>query len=294
MPTPRVVLVTRRTEYAELLDRHGTRGQVEFFLRARGQGLEAVLHRHTGREDARRAVLAAIPADWRRAEADRAELSRFVFEPADIVVALGPDGLVANVAKYLAGQPVIGVDPTPGQNAGVLVPHAADAVAGLLADVAAGRAAYLDRRMVEVRTDDGQSLRALNDVYVGQAGHQSARYELTAGPEAELQSSSGVVIGTGTGASGWSASIQRVLAPDLVLPRPAEAALAWFVREAWPSPTTGTHLVAGRLEGSTLAMRSCSEQLVAFGDGIEGDRLLIGWGQQITIGVSDTLLRTVV
>ncbi len=258
------------------------------------KGLEGVLHRHTSRDEARRAVWVAVPADWRRAEVERAELSRFVFEPADIVVALGPDGLVANVAKYLAGQPVIGVDPTPGQNAGVLVPHAADAVADVLADVAAGRAAYLDRRMVEVRTDDGQSLRALNDVYVGQAGHQSARYELTAGPEAELQSSSGVVIGTGTGASGWSASIQRVLAPDLVLPRPTEAALAWFVREAWPSPTTGTHLVAGRLEGSSLALRSRSEELVAFGDGIEGDRLLIGWGQQITIGVSDTLLRTVV
>ena len=36
MATPRVVLVTRRTEYDELIARHGTRGQADFFLRSRG------------------------------------------------------------------------------------------------------------------------------------------------------------------------------------------------------------------------------------------------------------------
>jgi hypothetical protein len=40
-------------------------------------------------------VLAATRARWRRIELDRADLDRFLFEPDDIVVALGQDGLVA-------------------------------------------------------------------------------------------------------------------------------------------------------------------------------------------------------
>ena len=35
MATPRLVIVHRRTELQELLDRHATRGQAEFFLRTR-------------------------------------------------------------------------------------------------------------------------------------------------------------------------------------------------------------------------------------------------------------------
>lgn len=42
----------------------------------------------------------------------RGDLDRFLFEPDDIVLALGQDGLVANVAKYLDGQPVIGSNPS--------------------------------------------------------------------------------------------------------------------------------------------------------------------------------------
>lgn len=37
MATPRIVIVHRRTELQELLDRHSTRGQAEFFLRTRGR-----------------------------------------------------------------------------------------------------------------------------------------------------------------------------------------------------------------------------------------------------------------
>lgn len=40
----------------------------------------------------------------------RAHFDRFVFAPEDVVIAVGQDGLVANVAKYLDGQPVLGIN----------------------------------------------------------------------------------------------------------------------------------------------------------------------------------------
>ncbi|QCR18221.1 NAD(+)/NADH kinase [Agrococcus sp. SGAir0287] len=294
MPAPRVVVVRRATERDELVAAHGTIGQAGFFLQTRGQSLEPVEQRHAATTAALDAVAAAIPADWRRASVERAELARFVFEPADVVVVVGQDGLVANVAKYLASQPVVGIDPLPGANAGVLVPHAPADAARLIRAAAAGEAAFDERTMVEVRTDDGQSLVALNEVFVGQPGHQSARYALEAGGRVERQSSSGVIVSSGTGASGWCRSIARIQAPGLALPRPTERALAWFAREPWPSPSTGADLVAGRLaEEAVLALRVESDALVAFGDGIEADRLALAWGQRVEVRVASRTLRTV-
>ena len=66
----------------------------------------------------------------------REDLSRFVFEPSDVVVAVGQDGLVANVAKYLSGQPVLGVNPDPDSYDGILVPHRAGVAKRLLLAVA--------------------------------------------------------------------------------------------------------------------------------------------------------------
>src|SRR5690606_19622356 len=94
-------------------------------------------------------------------------LDRFLFEPEDVVVALGQDGLVANVAKYLAGQPVIGVNPDPGRYDGVLVRNPPQAVADLLDAAVAGRARVERRTMAAASLDDGQHLIALNEVFIG-------------------------------------------------------------------------------------------------------------------------------
>jgi hypothetical protein len=293
MATPRVVVVHRRTEYEDLLARHGTRGQAEFFLATRQQDLGAVDARHAQTRAALDTVSAGIPADWSRAVVERDDLPRFVFRPGDVVVVVGQDGLVANLAKYIDGQPVIGIDPLPGANAGVLVPHPPTAITPLLTAVTTGTARIVHRTMVRADTDDGQSLTALNEIYVGQPTHQSARYTLELGGQVERQSSSGVIVGTGTGSTGWCLSLQQVQAPQLALPRPADQTLAWFVREPWPSPSTGATLSHGTLRGSPLTVHVESDTLVAFGDGIEDDRLTLTWGQRLSIGLAERRLATV-
>ena len=285
---PRVVLVSRPSELDELLGRHGTRAAAGFFLRQRGRDLDEVAARHEALRSALTTAGAAIPAAWRRGHVDRDDLHRFLFGPEDIVVAVGQDGLVANVAKYLDGQPVIGVDPEPGRNAGVLVRHAAEATADLLRDAAAGAAEARSLTMVSATLDDGQELTGLNEVYIGHPTHQSSRYIIaTSDGRRERHSSSGVVIGTGTGATGWCASISRQRADAPPLPEPQEAALCWFVREAWPSPATGVSLTSGRLgSGEILELTSEGERAVVFADGVETDHLTLAWGQRVTVSVS--------
>jgi NAD kinase len=293
--TPRAVLVHRRTELQELLARHGTRGQAEFFLQTRGKRIEDAEARHHAVSHAISTVSAAIPARWRRAMVERAELPRFLFEPGDVIVVAGQDGLVANLAKYLDGQLLIGINPEPDRNPGVLVPHPPEAAPALLATAAGpGAAGHVENlAMVRAATDDGQRLIALNEIYLGQPSHQTARYAITL-PDGrtERQASSGVIASTGTGATGWCRSAWLERGSRLILPAPAEPRLAWFVREAWPSPATGTTCTEGELTaGQSLSVTAESDQLVLFGDGVETDALPVNWGQAARMSVASQTLR---
>lgn len=292
---PRVVLVTRPTDFEALIARHGTRDQAKFFLETRGQKIEESEARQARFELAHKTVLDAIPVKWRRSRIDRADLSCFVFEPEDLVLALGQDGLVANVAKYLEGQLVLGVNPDPGAFEGVLVRHAPQAVADLLADAVQQRCKVEERTMVEARLDDGQHLLALNEVFVGHRSHQSARYRIRQGEKEERHSSSGLIVTTGTGSTGWAKSISRDRKGSVALPKPTDPRLAFFVREAWPSKATGTKLCEGLVDGThpLELISEMNEDGVLFGDGIEEDRLEFTWGMGVRIDLATQRLRLI-
>lgn len=205
-----MVLVHRTTEYEELVARHGTHGQAAFFLASRGRDIAELAERHHRTRHALAEVTSAIPLTWRQTRVERADLDRFLFAPEDVVVVVGQDGLVANVAKYLAGQPVVGIDSDPGRNPGVLVRHRAETTGPLLTAAQSGRGSFDELTMVEAVADDTQRLVALNEIYLGAVGHQTARYRLGLeddGGVVEAQASSGVLIGTGTGATGWIRSV---------------------------------------------------------------------------------------
>ncbi len=305
----KVVVVTRRTRLQELVSRHNTPGQAKFYVgqqlenfyaakksvssgEARARAKRAVAD-YQAEDDAYRPAVESVvrrlsEMDVRVETIDRALVPSYLFTERDVVMALGQDGLVANCAKYAAGQPIVGVNPDPARFDGTLLPFGVEEAAGAVAALLAGRARTREATLAEATLNDGQSLLAFNDLFIGARTHVSARYRIRVGGREESQSSSGVVVSTGAGSTGWLSSMfnmasglaggaGRVAPPKL---RWEDRELVFVVREPFVSRTSAAGVVAGRVqEGAALEIESLmSEGGVIFSDGVESDFLQFNSG----------------
>lgn len=293
---PRVVVVTRPSDYQLLIERHGTHGQAGFFLERRGQSLAEAQAMHERLHVALEAVRQAIPSTWRTTTVTRDDLDRFVFEPNDLLVVVGQDGLVANLARYLEDQLVVGINPALDVYPGVLVRHRSRVAAELLSAAVHGKVDVEHRTMVEASLEDGQQIVCLNEVFVGHASHQSARYRIRNDDSEERQSSSGLIVATGTGSTGWASSIHAATGSRLSLPEPVDPRLSYFVREPWASVATGCEIREGEIDRTTVfsVVSEMDDHGVIFGDGIEQDFLPFSYGREVTIRPAARTLNLVV
>lgn len=295
----RVVLVTRRTRLEELITHHHTLAQARFYIEHLGADFSDYLRENAAYAASLASVVATLQAWGRYQLIDRGFLPNFVFAGDDIVVALGQDGLVANTMKYLDGQPLVGINPEPERWDGVLLPFAAPDLRTLVPDVAHDRRAARAVTMAEARLSDGQTLRAVNDLFIGPRSHSSALYDITLGDRHEAQSSSGIIVSTGLGSTAWLKSVVTgSMAISLALdagrridyqPLPWDADhLRFAVREPFPSRTSQVSLVFGAVTPQQpLKVRSrMPDQGVIFSDGMEADFLRFTAGMEATIGVA--------
>lgn len=295
----KVVLVTRRTRLEELVARHNTLGQAKFYVEHLGADFGDYLVENEAYAVALRVAHHALQVWGRYQILERQLLPNFVFAPSDIVVALGQDGLVANTLKYLEGQPLIGLNPEPQRWDGVLLPFVASDLQAVLADVAAGKRPIKAVTMAQAKLSDGQTLRAVNDLFIGPRSHTSALYDITFAGESEFQSSSGLIVSTGLGSSAWMKSVvtgsmaiaQAKGARDISVYQPMPwdtSTLAFAVREPFPSNTSSTRLVYGEFgRDDPLRIRSrMPDSGIIFSDGMESDFLRFTAGMEATISIA--------
>jgi NAD kinase len=319
----KIVLVTRPTRLAEVVTRFNTVSQARFYIEHQGADFSDYLREDEAYRRAFRATQAALAEFGRVHPIDRKFLPNFVFAPEDTIVALGQDGLVANTLKYLHGQPVLGVNPDPARWDGRLLPFQVGDLPKVMPEVLLRKRPTRSVTMAKAALNNGLSLHAVNDLFIGPKSHSSARYLLRSGTVAEAQSSSGVIVSTGLGATGWLKSlltgaaaitqlaggVLRRQAPALLpaakprgrtpaAPRargaPDEFAwdadhLFYTVREPFPSKTTGTSLVFGQVTADMpLILDShMAENGVIFSDGLEKDFLEFNAGTRAVIGIAE-------
>lgn len=302
----KVVLVTRRTRLQELVAKYNTMEQAKFYIEHLGADFSDYIREDRIYQQAVRKASQTAEKYARLQRIDREFLPNMIFGKEDIVVAVGQDGLVANVMKYLEGQPLIGVNPDTARWDGVLLPFETDQLEQILLKVLSGKFRSKEVTMAQASTQDGQKMLAVNDLFIGQRTHTSARYDIIWNGQREYQSSSGIIISTGLGSTGWyksiitqASGIAGAFGRESFTDVPCgwgENKLIFVVREPFPSRSTQTRIVYGKLttDDTFHILSQMPENGVVFSDGIESDAISFNSGTEITIQISPQKGRLVV
>ncbi|NGZ74401.1 sugar kinase [Saccharibacillus sp. VR-M41] len=298
-----MVLVKRRTRLEELVVRYNTIQQAQFYVERLGADFSDYIREDRVYRAALHEAAETLGRIGRVQQVEREHVPNFIFGERDVVVVLGQDGLVANTLKYADRQPLIGVNPDPRRWDGALLPFTVDDLPAVVRDLLRDKRPTKEVRLAQAELNDGQVLVAVNDLFIGRRTHVSARYELRTNDSAEQQSSSGIIVSTGLGSTGW---LRSVLAGASGIaygaagergPRLSpDASFGWdspylyfTVREPYPSRSTSADLVFGRIdERNPLKIVSqMPESGVIFSDGVESDYLEFGSGVEASITVAE-------
>jgi hypothetical protein len=307
----RIILVTRKTRLEGLIERFNTPGQARFYLEHGGGDFDLYRREHDVYYAAVSDLRSKLQELAKLQEIERGLLPNFLFAETNIVVTIGIDGLVANTAKYLSGQPLIAVNPDPANIDGILLPFDVQKAVVAVKGVLKNRMTTRKISMASVHLNDGQALLAFNDFFVGVKSHISARYLVEINGRQERQSSSGIIVSTGVGSTGWLSSMFNMVNGMLAGGQPLEnrqhaipasrfdwesEKLVFVVREPFVSKTSSAKLVFGYITPkSPLVIRSeIPESGIIFSDGVESDFLSFNSGAIATISLADKKTNLVV
>jgi hypothetical protein len=146
---------------------------------------------------------------------------------------------------------------------------------------------------------------AFNDLFIGAATHISARYKLSFNQKTEEHSSSGLIVSTQAGSTGWLSSIfnmaygitgifEKNLHPKQ--PKLKDNELLFTVREPFKSIRTQAGVTAGIIQNQNrLILESLMPTSgVIFSDGIETDFLKFNSGAIASIGLAPEMANLVI
>jgi NAD kinase len=326
----KIVVVTQKTALEELVERYNTRDQARFYLEHMGISFDEYQGAHDQYHASLGLLKTYLPPKMRTQFIERSFVPNFLFDPYDLVVTLGRDGLVINTGKYLEGQPLVAFNPDPARIDGVLIPFHVSSASEVLHQVLAFNYRARHVTLAKATLNDGQKLYAVNDLFIGQRTQLSAYYRIRLGERAEDHCSSGIIVSTGAGSTGWlrailagAAGVAASLLPALSVPPPSYTArrasapeqppsiidqvrnsyafdataarLCFSVREPFVSRTSSAELVFGQIgPGETLEIISHMPQNgVIFSDGVESDFLRFESGAIATIAIAEKKLSLV-
>ncbi len=302
----KLVIVTRKTRLQELVERLNTRSQAKFYIEHAGGDFADYEREDDAYRSSLEVLRRSLEFEMPQQLVDRTLVPTFQFQKEDLVVTLGQDGLVANTAKYVMAQPIVAVNPEPERFDGILLPFLPDQARRAVAKVIAAKATIREVTLAEITLQDSQRLLAFNDLFIGARSHVSALYRISCGKKAEVQSSSGVLVSTGAGSTGWLSSVFNMVsgvasfrggtAVEPVRMPWEDRRLVYVVREPFVSRHSQANIVTGMLEsGQELVLESLMPSGgVVFSDGMEADFLQFNSGAIATVRAAEQRARLVV
>lgn len=219
------------------------------------------------------------------------------------IIALGGDDFLKLVSQLVDDVPVLGVNSDPVTSSGVLLSTPIDSVGLAIRCVEAGCYRIEEWTRIQLTIDGRDCGRALNDVVFGKRDFRfMSRHQLEYRGERLEQRSSGLLVATGVGSTGWYSSAGLYFGDeDRSFPR-TEPELRFELREPQPrvetrgaerSVTLPPHSEGRVLVGETIRITSLND-----GDGIASrdslDTIPFQRGAVAEIGVSQSPLKVII
>lgn len=291
------IIVKNKTRLESLIERFNTKAQAKFYIERLGGNFEDYEAEHETFQHSLNSLQTQLSRVIKHKTLERVYMPSFLFAENHLIVVIGQDGLVANTAKYSKGIPIVAVNPDKQRYDGVLLPFdTSDFIEGV-ESVLSNHYQSKTMRFAEASLNDGQRLLAFNDLFIGASSHISARYKITYNNNVEEHSSSGLIVSTPAGSTGWLSSIfnmaygvtgmfEKNLQPKR--PKLRDNELLFAVREPFQSIRTQIGITAGIIKSQNrLTIESLMPTSgVIFSDGIESDFLKFNSGSIVTIGIA--------
>jgi NAD kinase len=302
-----VIIIRDKTRLEQLIERFNSKAQAKFYIESSGGDFEFFELEHNTFYESLSKIKTSITDSLKYKVINRSFLPTYIFTKKDLVLVIGQDGLVANTAKYVEGLPIVGINPDIERYDGILLKHVPDDLKDLLKNVIKGKYETKQVTMAKATLNDGQELLAFNDFYIGADSHVSSRYSIEFNGKKEQQSSSGIIVSTGAGSTGWLSSIfnmaNNINGYHNTNSVDCGTALNWnenklvfVVREPFLSKLSQTNIGYGILDGkNTLKIESnMPTKGIIFSDGIESDFLNFNSGSIVEIDIANEKANLVV
>ena len=293
------IIIKNKTRLETLIERFNTKAQAKFYIERSGGDFNDYEKEHEVFHVSLSSVQRNLSTLLKNKIIERSFLPSFIFNDNQVIITVGQDGLVANTAKYVKQIPIVAVNPDQERYDGVLLPFNTDNFILAIEKVITNKYNSKLTSFAEAKLNDGQRLLAFNDLFIGATSHVSARYKITYNNKTEEHSSSGIIVSTQAGSTGWLSSIfnmsfgiHKFIEKDNSKKKYAKLKdnqLMFAVREPFASKRTQIETTAGIVTGqSKLIIQSfMPNNGLIFSDGIETDFLKFNSGSIATIGIAD-------
>jgi len=291
------IIVKNKTRLEVLIERFNTKAQAKFYIESLGGNFDDYENENEIFQSTLQSLQIQLSKVIKNKIIERNFVSSFIFSENQLIIVIGQDGLVANTAKYSKNLPIIAVNPDKERFDGVLLPFDISNFISGVENVILNQYNSKTMRFAEARLNDGQRLLAFNDLFIGASTHISAKYKITYNNKTEEQSSSGLIVSTSAGTTGWLSSIfnmsygitnlfEKNIKPKR--PKLKDNELLFAVREPFQSVRTQIGITAGILNNQNhLTIESLMPTSgVIFSDGIESDFLRFNSGSIVSIGIA--------
>jgi len=299
------IIIKNKTRLEALIERFNTKAQAKFYIERLGGNFDDYVLEHETFQSSLLTLQTQLSKVIKHKTLERTYMPSFIFSENNLIVVIGQDGLVANTAKYSKGIPIVAVNPDKQRYDGVLLPFdTSDFIVGV-ESVISNDFQSKTMRFAEAKLNDGQRILAFNDLFIGASSHVSARYKISYNDNHEEQSSSGLIVSTPAGSTGWLSSVfnmaygvtsmfEKNLKPKR--PKLKNNELLFAVREPFQSIRTQTGITAGVIKNQNyLTIESLMPTNgVIFSDGIETDFLNFNSGSIATIGIAPETAKIVI